>query len=107
MPTSSHQPLLDVHVDVFQAVVEHKLTVLDLPLDPAQALDQDGGLLLGDDAGLGQHAAVGDAALDVVAVEAPVDVDGGGKGLHRPIGFFGKSSLPRFFGHVRLRSYVG
>jgi hypothetical protein len=63
------QPRFDVHVDIFEAVVENELAPVHLPLDGAQPLHQLAGLLFGDDAGLGQHAAVGDTALDIIRVE--------------------------------------
>jgi hypothetical protein len=74
-------------MDVFQAVVEGELAPIQLPFDGAQPFHQLNRLFIGDDADLGQHPAVGDAAGDVVGVQPPVIGDRGGKGLHALVRF--------------------
>ena len=91
------QPPLDVHVNVFVGDVEGKRAALDLLLNGAQSGDDLARLARGDDALLSEHSGVGDAAGDVVTVEAPVHVHGGGEGHHGIGGGAGEPAAPELF----------
>jgi len=52
-----------------------------------------------DDPLSGQHPAVGHRALDVVMVEALVELDRGGEFLDELVGRLGEASSPEFFSH--------
>ena len=93
------QPRFDVHVDVLERVVEPETAALDFPSNLVQPLLEGFGVRLGDDAGLGQHPAVGDAAHDVIAVEPPVDIDGGGESFDDLGRLLAEPALPELFGH--------
>ncbi len=64
---------LDVHVDVFQLLLELELALLDLLADRHQAHADQLRLFVRDDVLLGQHLGVSHAAGDVVLVEALVE----------------------------------
>src|SRR5690606_24507244 len=61
-----------------------------------------GDLLYAQQAYLAQHGVMGDRAVDVVMIEALVDVDGGSEALHEGIRGLGESSAPGFDGVLVL-----
>ena len=70
------QPVLDVHVQVFQGGVPGEITGLDLFPDPAKALDDQARVFSTDDALPGQHSGMHDGTRDVLLVEPLVVVNG-------------------------------
>ena len=88
------QPRFDVHVNVLELVVEPETGGFDFPSNPVQPLHEDFGVRFGDDAGLGQHSAVGDAAFDVIAVEPLVDLNRGGESFDDLGRLLAESALP-------------
>jgi len=64
---------LDVRVDVFQLDVEREFAAINLRGDVVQRGDDLVRFVGGEEADLGEHAGVGLAGADVVAVEAAVD----------------------------------
>ena len=58
-PDQVGEPPFDVHVQVLEAGIPRKISALDFVLHPAQAGDDAVGIVLGDDALLGQHGSVG------------------------------------------------
>ena len=64
--------------------------------DPFEPADDGLRLLGGDDPLLGQHPGVGDGSLDVVAVQALIEVDGGGEFLDEFVGGLGEAAGPGF-----------
>ncbi len=94
------KPGLDVHVDILEADHELDLARLDVGADRLQPLDDGVGLGLFDNALARQHAGVNDRALDVVAVEALVEVDAGGEFFHEFVGGGRESAGPGFLTHV-------
>src|SRR5690606_10959072 len=73
------QARLDIHVHVFQIDAPVEGTGFDLGRDVLQIGDDLVALIAAQHAGLFQHGGVGDGAHDVVAVEALVELDGGGE----------------------------
>ena len=68
----------DVHVHVFQIERPLQAACFDFGLDFGHAAPNVGQILRGEHAGFVQHLRVRERALDVVAGEALVEVDGGG-----------------------------
>jgi hypothetical protein len=93
------QARFDMHVDVFQAVVELEVVMIQVAFDAPQAFHQLVGFLVGDHAHFGQHAAMGHAAFDVIGVEALIDLNGGGECLHAGVRALGKAAIPGLFAH--------
>ena len=77
------QAPLDIHVNVFVGLGELELAAVDLALHRLQAPDDFARVRGRDDALLGQHFGVRDAAANIVAVEPGIDVDRRGKSFHR------------------------
>jgi hypothetical protein len=101
------QACLDVHVHVFQVDAPVELASLDFGLDLRQTLDDAVALGLGEYADLGQHARVGLGAHDVVAIEALVEFDGGGKTGDEGVDGLAEAAAPGlvgFFAHGGLGS---
>ena len=76
------QAPLDIHVNIFVGLRESKLAVVDLTLDGLQTPDNPPRIARRDDALLGQHFGVGNAAANIVAIEPRIDVDRRGKSFH-------------------------
>src|SRR5215475_1326256 len=73
------QAPLDVHVDVLPAHIKRERAALDFRLDRLQAVYNGAGLLVGDNAALGQHPAVRDTAQNIVGIEPPIEQNRGGE----------------------------
>ena len=86
------QPMLDVHVQVFQVHPPLKLAGLDLFADLPQAGDDALHFAFFQNAGAAQHAAMGDGAANVLAIEPPVESHGGRELLHEAIRGFPQPS---------------
>jgi hypothetical protein len=97
------QACLDVHVDIFQGNRPVKSTLFDFSQDAFESVDDGTGLVSGDDADMAEHAGVRDRARDVVAIQALVKADRGGKFLDEGIGGLGKAPTPG----LRCRFTVG
>ncbi len=90
---------LDVHVDILKGHGEFEIPGLDFRQDLLQSGDDLFHLGAADDSLAGQHAGMGNGTLDVVAVEALIETDGGGELLHESIRWLAEASLPGLFGH--------
>jgi hypothetical protein len=91
------QAPFDVHVDVFVRARKSKLARVDLALDFCQPVNDLASVALGNDALLGEHLGMRDAAHDVVAVKPRVDGDGRGKRFHRIRRARAEAPAPKFF----------
>ncbi len=94
------QARLDVHVHVFQIDAPVELAGFDLALDLGEAVDDRVALGDAQHAGLFEHGGVGDGAHDVVAVQALVEVDGGGEAGDEGVDRLAEAAAPglvRFF----------
>ena len=69
------QPVLDVHVQVFQGWVPGKAAILDFLLDSLQTLDYLIRVFSGNYLLSRQHAGVGDGTSDIVAIQPTVVMD--------------------------------
>jgi hypothetical protein len=98
-PGDLKQSGFDMHMNIFKAIFELEFSLFDLLSDFLQTPDQLVAFFSGDDCCFRQHPAMGNAALDVIGVKPPVNLNRGGKGLDNPCRLFRKSSLPEFFGH--------
>ena len=87
---------LNVHVDIFPGRREGKLAPFYLLFYFLQAGNYFFSLFRRKDSLPDQHSGMGNTALDVLAVEAPVKGNGSGKLLYQGIGSFGKTSSPQF-----------
>ncbi len=94
------QTRLDVHVHVFQVHAPVEGAGLDLALDVLQVVDDLVALGIGQHAGLGEHGGVGDGAHDVVAVEALVELDGGGESGDEGVDGLAETAAPGLVGLV-------
>jgi len=95
------QPRLDVHVDVFQGNGEVEFSCLDARQDLFQSGNDGVHVGHGYDLLSPQHPGMGDGTPDVLAVQALVEIDGGGELLDEFIGGLGKTSSPEFvLGHA-------
>ncbi len=94
------QARLDVHVHVFQVHAPVEGAGLDLALDVLQVGDDLVALGIGQHAGLGEHGGVGDGAHDVVAVEALVELDGGGESGDEGVDGLAETAAPGLVGLV-------
>ena len=79
--------------------IEHELAALDFRLHLLQALDDRVGLGIGDDAALGQHAAMGDTALDVIGIKPPIEQNRGGESFDDLMCGLAKAASPGFALH--------
>ena len=93
------QGALDVRVNVFELDGERELAALDLAGDVVEGGDDLLGLVGGEQADLGEHAGVGLAGADVVAVEPAVEADRLGEGLDAVVGVAAESAAPGFLAH--------
>src|SRR3990172_6469168 len=75
--------------------MEPELPPLDLAPDLMKAGHDLVGLGLCEKAAFGQHPRMRDTALDIVPVEAPVKLDGGGVGLDQRVGRLREPPAPR------------
>ena len=87
------QPVLDVHVDVFEAGAPLEVAGIDLALDLPKSLLDPLGFGAGQHADVRQHAAMGDRAADVVAVKPLVEGHRGGEHLDELVGVFENAAL--------------
>ncbi len=87
---------LDVHVDVLEPDLPREVAPLDALANSGQPCDDEVAVGLAEDSLAGEHAGVGDRALDVVAVQTLVELDGGGEGLHEGVGGLAESAGPEF-----------
>ena len=92
------QTRLDVHVHVFQVDAPVELAGLDLALDLLEAGFDGVALIHSQDADLGQHGGVGDGAKDVVAIQALVEFNGGGKARHKGVDGLAEAAAPGLVG---------
>jgi hypothetical protein len=81
-------------------VIEGEARRLDFAANLVEPLYERIGIRFRDDAGLGKHPAVGNAALDVVTIQALVNIDRGREALHDLRRALGESPLPEFFRHA-------
>ncbi|MCY1421274.1 hypothetical protein D9M71_369240 [compost metagenome] len=100
------QACLDVHVHVFQVDAPVEAAGLDFALDLLQAVDDGVALGVGQHADLGQHGGMGDGAHDVVAVEALVEVDGGGETGDESVDGFAEAAAPGLVGLLYAHEYL-
>ena len=84
---------------LYEVITEREVARLDVGQDAFEPGDDGAGFLLGDDPLLGQHPGVGDGALDIVAIHALVEIDGGGELFHKLVGGLGEAAGPGFFTH--------
>jgi hypothetical protein len=76
------------------------------PLDRGQAVDDAVALGIGQHADLGQHGGVGDGAHDVVAIEALVEIDGGGEARDEGVDGFTEAAAPGLIGLVGAHGFA-
>src|SRR5262249_32022208 len=88
------QGALDVRVDVFQPDVEGELPGVYLGGDDVKGGGELLGLVARQQADLGEHAGVGLAGADVVAVEAVVEADRLGECLDAVVGGAAEAAAP-------------
>ena len=81
---------------------EGEVAALDLGGDVVEGGDDLLGLVGGEQADLGEHAGVGLAGEDVVAVEAAVEADRLGEGLDAVVGVAGEPAAPGFLTHGQI-----
>ena len=93
------QARFDVHVDVFEADLEVELAGFDFSQDLLESARDLLGVLGRDDRLPGKHPRVGHRSLDVVAVEALVEGDAGGKFLDESVGRCSEASCPGLVAH--------
>ncbi len=94
------QSLLDGHVDIFLGGGQVHLPPFDLTLNLSQARNNQGGILIRDDFGCGEHAAVSDTAFDIVTIEPPVKMNRCGEFFHLLVHLLFKAALPGLFPHI-------
>jgi hypothetical protein len=101
-PDFLHEAVFDGHVDVFLRCFELQFTALDFPKDFPQALNDERRFVVGNDAAVRQHAAVSDAALNVVTVKPGIEMDRCGVFFHHPVGRLPEPALPQLLGHIPI-----
>ncbi len=77
---------LHVHVDILQRNRPDELAGIDARAHRLQPADDGVALGRGQDTLTGQHGGMGDRTLNVVPIQTPIEVDGGGESLHEGIG---------------------
>ena len=96
------QPRLDVHVHIFQIHPPIELSGLDFALDRPQPVDDAVAFAVAEHANLRQHGGMGDGALNVMLVQALVEIDRGSEtgdeGVHR----FAETAAPGLIGSLIL-----
>ena len=108
------QALLDVHVDVFERDRKVKVTVLDFLQDITKPGDDGISIRFRDDAALGEHLRVRDAARDILAVHALVEGDRRLEIVDHLVRALGEATAPKLFAHffpafscMRARTFKG
>ena len=108
------QARLDVHMHVFQLHRPGEVAAGDLAADLGQPPFDGQPLVLVEHADALQHSRMGQGAFDIDIGQAPVEVHGGGEGLHEGIGGFLESTAPhavvavfRFLAHGRCFRVAG
>src|SRR5262249_12415956 len=94
------QGALDVRVDVFGLHGEGEVAAVDVGGDGVEGGDDLVGLGGAEQADLGEHAGVGLAGADVVAVEAAVEGDGLGERLDAVVGLAAEPAAPGLVAHA-------
>ncbi len=94
------QARFDVHVHVFEIDAPVKRAGFDFALDFFQIGDDLVAFGIGQHAGLSQHGRMGDRTHDVVAVEALVELDGGGESGDEGVDGLAESAAPGLVGLV-------
>src|SRR5262245_5231956 len=95
-PDDRREARLDVHVDVFELLVELETALLYFIADLQEAGEDLFDLGRRDDAGVAEHAGVGDGPLYVLQGHAAIDVNRGRVGLDDGVGGAGEASRPEF-----------
>ena len=98
------EPLLDIHMDIFEVHGKVELAILDFLQDIPEARDN---LILvrrADDAALREHRRVGDGARDILVVHALVKTDGGLELVDHLIGALREAASPHRFAHLPVFS---
>ena len=108
------QSLLDVHMDVFERDGKVEVTVLDFLQDITKPGDDGIFIRFRDDAALGEHLRVRDAARDILAVHALVEGDRRLEIVDHLIRTLGEATAPKLFAHffpafscMRARTFKG
>ena len=108
------QSLLDVHMDVFERDGKVEVTVLDFLQDITKPGDDGIFIRFRDDAALGEHLRVRDAARDILAVHALVEGDRRLEIVDHLIRALGEATAPKLFAHffpafscMRARTFKG
>ena len=91
------QGLFDRHMDVLVVGTENKISRLDIGKDLAETCDDRPRLPFGNDPLPAQHPGMGDASLDVIAEEPPVEMKRRGECLHLTVRRLAESPPPGFF----------
>ena len=97
------QPGFDMGVNIFQVVTVRKISVFDLLLYVFEAGDQFLGLCRGYNVRLRKGPAVRNAALNIIGIQAPVDIDRRGECFDNFRSFFLEPAGPHFFRHSAYR----
>ena len=94
-----HKGLLHKGMDIFLEFIDREFPSVHFPLDLCEAIKDLGGLLITNNPLLGQHPAVGHAALYILGIEACVKADGGIEPLHHLIHVCLKTTSPNLVNH--------
>jgi hypothetical protein len=100
------QASLDVHVHIFQLHSPLELAGLDFTANLCKAFDDLVAFDVAEHADLREHGGVGDRSLDVVLVEALVEVHRGGEACDEGVDRFAEPSAPGLIGSLVL-AHVG
>ena len=98
------QDALDVHVDIFIVDGKFYLAVLNVGEDGGEASDNLVCFFGGDDVLLTEHLRVRHAALDILAVQAVVELNGGVEVVYKIVRLFLKASGPKL--HICHTFYI-
>ena len=90
------QGLFDRHMDVLIVGTENKVSRLDIGKDLAKARDDRPRLSFCNDPLPAKHPGMGDASLDVIAEEPPVEMKRRGECLHLTVRRLAESTPPGF-----------
>ena len=108
------QALLDVHVNVFERNGEVEIAVLDFLQDIAQPGDDGIFIRFRDDAALGEHFRVRDAARDVLTVHTLIEGNRCLEIVDHLVRALGETTAPKLFAHffpafscIRARTFKG
>ena len=92
------QPGLDIHVYIFQRYRPLETAIFYLSLDLGQSLLNFRQFAGGKHADAAQHIGMGQGSGDIFNGHALVELDGGGKTLHKGVGGFAEAPTPQFAG---------